>query len=343
MAKKMNIGLGSKEDPKAPNPPQTPETKEVKSQDTDFEKKILEKFAQLEAENQKLMSRLRDSESDVAKIQAANRVEPASIMKAPSGNRPKHLQKLENMFKMYGVGEKTMKFVRKKYKGELVMKPENVRTDGTSVVRMVYTKNHESPFVEDHPSNMLYESEPIVFIGNDVESSIIVTPNRANLQRFLLAHQDFGKTFELEDKEELARKELEVEESRLEAITYVKSLYNDELKLKALITHLSSFDTALNIGDREAKLFLIEVAKDQYRDVLDYADNEKENADSLVRYRFGLGLKRGLVNISNGVIYFSWNRQRLGNVDNNEGGDSAFIRIIAQHPEYYHALNERLG
>ena len=249
---------------------------------------------------------------------------------------------LEKQFKAYGVGTKTLRFIRRGYSGDLMLKPSATITRNGEVVRIAYAYNHESPFVEDHPHDAGWhpETKPVRFSSIGNESSISVPPTDPCLQRYLISNPAFGTEYYIEDKKRKAQEELEREDKVFRAIQAVNKIFEDKSEVlpRILSSYLLSASIAVSSTIPELKYECRSLVKEN-PDLLVSFDRNREYAEML--YLFFASQAKGLLEVRDNYIVLSWNNKKLTAVTTTP--EESFAHAAVNYPNYVSILREKTG
>lgn len=272
-------------------------------------------FDNLANTNKELQDQLRDLREQNLRLDARTSNFNQNTSPYPSKKRSKTVSQLEKQFDELGVGVKPLRFIRHKYKGELLIKPDAIISREGEVIRMSYATNHESPFVDDHPDSphWIVETEPIRFSTDGSSSAINVPPNNSCLQRYLIAHPGNGSQFYLEDKEQLARERNKREDAVIEALLQLEKFFNDEkfnervFAVHALKTQQPLMD-AIRLSREELKTELRSSLRSNPGLVESFNDHREE---CKYRYLYQKSLDEGLLIVTANEIRTAWSQERL--------------------------------
>lgn len=272
-------------------------------------------FDALKRRNEELEDVIKDLREQNMRMDARTSNFNKDLATYPIKTRGKAVQNLEKMFNELGVGTRTMRFIRKKYSGELLIKSSAVLTRDNEVIRLMYTTNHESPFVDDHPqsAHWIPETEPIRFRSTGVISSIDVPASNPCLQRFLIANPSFGSGFYLEDREQIAREQNKKEDAIIEALLTLEKMFKDqEFNVRIFAVHALKTQQPLI----DAVRLSLEELKRELRSSLKanpgLIDSFKHvRSDCQLRYLYQKSLDEGLIEVSGSEIRTQWNNERL--------------------------------
>jgi len=261
---------------------------------------------------------------------------------AEKEDRSPLIKALETEFKAFGVGKKPLRFIRKKYKGDLMIRSTATVSRNGEVVQLSYATNHESPFVIDHPDSPLWipETNPIILVSTGEESAITVYPTDPCLQRFMIANPMFNREYYLEDKKKRAIEELQREEEVEKAIQIVNKIFENKSETSARIlgSYLINAQVAVTSELPELKLEVKAVVR-QDPGVLKKFEEKKTYAEML--YLFYKSQDLGLIEVKNNHIELTWNHFRLGMVEGLP--EETFAHLASQYPNYISILREKTG
>jgi len=129
--------------------------------------------------------------------------------------------------------------------------------DGSQNRALRYAKNQKSVFEDEQDGNFILE--PIVF----EDGSLVVPKTNPALQKFLMYHPGFNKTFSLLDHEKDAKEDVDVLNMEVDALIKAKELSLD------MMLSIARVELGLNVD----KISTVEIK----RDVLVFARNYPED------------------------------------------------------------------
>lgn len=323
---------------KEPDPMQTVlERLEKLEKETAKEKRekqeLIEKLAKVEETAKKA-----EEESGIASMR--KEVIHEEVIPYPiNSNKPKYIQAKESEFQRYGVGVRPIRFDFIGKSSDLnsinmIPRVDRVVYNG-QVINLAYCRNHESPFVIDHPDgDWIAEIGPIIFDGG----MITVYPNDPGLQRFLLSHSKYGTKWKVYDEEEIS-KEFNSKYEKIDAAALeLMGMFNHE------DTNMPRYFGFFVLGAHKAVHLNTETLKRELREAVmnnpDLVDSFDRN-EGKIKYIFALAHTNGFLIQKENRIYFNDGRILC----NIEGKDiyEGFYNYCKRNPGTVQEVKEKVG
>ena len=146
-----------------------------------------------------------------------------------------------------------------------------------------YAKNQRSPFEDEQDGTAIIE--PIIF--ND--GSLFVQRTNPTLQKFMLCHPSYGKTYKLLDNEVDASKQIDDINLQADALIEAKSL-SIEMLLSVARVHLGLNTDKFSMPEIKRDVLLF--AKNYPKDFLDAVNDPELSVNDIVARAFNEGLIR---------------------------------------------------
>lgn len=298
---------------------------------------------QLKLELASIKEKSTQYEVDASIVTAKMSASPESVTPYPTGvKRPKYIILKEKEFEKYGVGVQSITF-------EYVNNPEDNKSIrmikcrdkviySGEVVNMVYAKNHESPFIIDHPKDQDWVPETSMILFS--EGKLTVPPSDPGLQRFLLSHSKYGNVWKVYDQDEINRIFNEKHEKIIEATSFVLKLTrsSDAHKIRYFAAYaLSPIDAEL-CSLETLKSELIKKVTEDPSLVKSYSGKEDEFK---IKYIGQLACSSGFVRYKVDTIYTGEGRKLCS----TEGKDfhQAFYDYCKEYPAVLTNIREKVG
>lgn len=261
----------------------------------------------------------------------------------PTKKRSVGVSFLEKMFDELGVGQKTMRFIRKNYTGELLLPSSSKLSRDNELIRLMYCTNHESPFVDDHPDSphWIPETEPIRFNSTGDMSAIDVPPSNSCLQRYLLSHPGNGRLFYLEDREQLAKEQNAREDAIFDALLeFEKYLHDESFNLGIFAVHAIRTQQPLidsvRLSREELKREIRSSLKTNPELIKTFS---KDMVDCQLRFLYQKCLDEGLLTVTSNEIRTAWNNERIAVI--KSVADYDFVRVMKTRKDVVEILKEK--
>tara|TARA_Y100000004_G_scaffold197388_1_gene271737 strand:- start:3771 stop:4517 length:747 start_codon:yes stop_codon:yes gene_type:complete len=208
--------------------------------------------------------------------------------------------------------------------------------DGEVNRALRYARNQKTPFEDDQDENPILE--PIVF----VDGFLRVEKSNRVLQEFLSYHPQNGKVFEEVDNEKDARKEVDVLELEIDALSTAKSLDLSKAEAVARVLLGSGVDTMTTAELRRDIMVYAKKNPQEFLEMLDDPDLDLQNIAERA-------ISEGMLSLRNNgreIFYnFSKNKKKLLTVPFEETPVSALCGYLKTDKgiELMKTLETKLG
>ncbi|QDP52676.1 MAG: hypothetical protein GOVbin3171_37 [Prokaryotic dsDNA virus sp.] len=186
--------------------------------------------------------------------------------------------------------------------------------DGNLNRALRYATNQLSPFQDEQDG--VATMEPIVF-----ENGTLIVPDfNVNLQKFLMIHPEYNKTFFLLDKEANASKEVEEIYTTLEAQVAAKNLDINDLEAIARVCLSSS---ASNLSSSELRRDMILYAKSNPTEFMNLVNDENLKLRNIA----AKAVEMGILHIKSDNRTVVWNKDRKKKVIMAPFGENVYSAL----------------